>query len=203
MPKLHLGGPRCRRFEHRGARVRVAVGGSATTPDRPRETGTTHHPAAHPHGRCPTAGFPARSSSRTHIHAGRPLFLRTPAPPPLRGRSPRPHASIASQSRTSPTGAWVTRATRRSARPRSAGSSFPPKVTCPMAPDALIMGTTSTDSAVGVGGRPRGPEENSHTSRQRRARTWRPPPPVSYTHLRAHETDSYLVCRLLLEKKKT
>src|SRR5664279_6387643 len=28
------------------------------------------------------------------------------------------------------------------------------------------------------------------------------PHPVSYTHLRAHETDSYLVCRLLLEKKK-
>ena len=26
---------------------------------------------------------------------------------------------------------------------------------------------------------------------------------VSYTHLRAHETDSYLVCRLLLEKKKS
>src|SRR5665647_1134668 len=25
--------------------------------------------------------------------------------------------------------------------------------------------------------------------------------PVSYTHLRANETDSYLVCRLLLEKK--
>ncbi len=29
-----------------------------------------------------------------------------------------------------------------------------------------------------------------------------PGSPVSYTHLRAHETDSYLVCRLLLEKKK-
>src|SRR5680860_909708 len=29
------------------------------------------------------------------------------------------------------------------------------------------------------------------------------PTPVSYTHLRAHETDSYLVCSLLLEKKKT
>ena len=29
-----------------------------------------------------------------------------------------------------------------------------------------------------------------------------PNTPVSYTHLRAHETDSYLVCRLLLEKKK-
>ena len=26
--------------------------------------------------------------------------------------------------------------------------------------------------------------------------------PISYTHLRAHETDQYLVCRLLLEKKK-
>ena len=26
---------------------------------------------------------------------------------------------------------------------------------------------------------------------------------VSYTHLRAHETDSYLVCRLLLEKNKS
>ena len=25
--------------------------------------------------------------------------------------------------------------------------------------------------------------------------------PVSYTYIRAHETDSYLVCRLLLEKK--
>ena len=25
---------------------------------------------------------------------------------------------------------------------------------------------------------------------------------VSYTHLRAHETDSYLVCRLLLEKNE-
>src|SRR5674536_9272 len=27
--------------------------------------------------------------------------------------------------------------------------------------------------------------------------------PVSYTHLRAHETPEHLVCRLLLEKKKT
>ena len=29
------------------------------------------------------------------------------------------------------------------------------------------------------------------------------PDPVSYTHLRAHETVLDLVCRLLLEKKKT
>src|SRR5665647_3823406 len=40
--------------------------------------------------------------------------------------------------------------------------------------------------------------------RSRRANATRcfSPPAVSYTHLRAHETDSYLVCRLLLEKKK-
>ena len=31
----------------------------------------------------------------------------------------------------------------------------------------------------------------------------RHPVPVSYTHLRAHETVLDLVCRLLLEKKKT
>eukprot|EP00658_Telonema_sp_P-2_P076050 TRINITY_DN66013_c0_g1_i1.p1 TRINITY_DN66013_c0_g1~~TRINITY_DN66013_c0_g1_i1.p1 ORF type:complete len:113 (-),score=37.96 TRINITY_DN66013_c0_g1_i1:21-359(-) len=29
-----------------------------------------------------------------------------------------------------------------------------------------------------------------------------PRTPVSYTHLRAHETPEHLVCRLLLEKKK-
>src|SRR5674476_1683981 len=31
---------------------------------------------------------------------------------------------------------------------------------------------------------------------------WTVPEPVSYTHLRAHETGRNLVCRLLLEKKK-
>src|SRR5674536_382416 len=34
-------------------------------------------------------------------------------------------------------------------------------------------------------------------------RPGQPPRPVSYTHLRAHETPEHLVCRLLLEKKKT
>ena len=29
------------------------------------------------------------------------------------------------------------------------------------------------------------------------------PIPVSYTHLRAHETPEHLVCRLLLEKKES
>src|SRR5678815_962259 len=33
-------------------------------------------------------------------------------------------------------------------------------------------------------------------------RPCRCPYPVSYTHLRAHETPEHLVCRLLLEKKK-
>src|SRR5664279_4398362 len=36
--------------------------------------------------------------------------------------------------------------------------------------------------------------------RSNRSDTYQTPYSVSYTHLRAHETDSYLVCRLLLEK---
>ena len=36
-----------------------------------------------------------------------------------------------------------------------------------------------------------------------RTRPTEPPDPVSCTHLRAHETVLELVCRLLLEKKKT
>src|SRR5665647_792840 len=42
----------------------------------------------------------------------------------------------------------------------------------------------------------RSPETSIWTSR-----STVPTGSVSYTHLRAHETDSYLVCRLLLEKK--
>eukprot|EP00658_Telonema_sp_P-2_P084035 TRINITY_DN9228_c0_g1_i6.p2 TRINITY_DN9228_c0_g1~~TRINITY_DN9228_c0_g1_i6.p2 ORF type:complete len:175 (+),score=53.58 TRINITY_DN9228_c0_g1_i6:137-661(+) len=38
-----------------------------------------------------------------------------------------------------------------------------------------------------------------HQCRDARRRAFRP---VSYTHLRAHETPEHLVCRLLLEKKK-
>src|SRR5674536_354736 len=40
------------------------------------------------------------------------------------------------------------------------------------------------------------------TSRHRGAKPCRRYGPVSYTHLRAHETPEHLVCRLLLEKKK-
>src|SRR5680860_1621761 len=45
------------------------------------------------------------------------------------------------------------------------------------------------------------PSRNGGASRQgARFVLWWIHVPVSYTHLRAHETDSYLVCRLLLEK---
>ena len=43
-------------------------------------------------------------------------------------------------------------------------------------------------------------QRDRETERQRDRETDRP---VSYTHLRAHETEADLVCRLLLEKKKT
>src|SRR5664279_4452416 len=50
------------------------------------------------------------------------------------------------------------------------------------------------------GGDPLG-EENEHETENSAVDDERPQA-VSYTHLRAHETDSYLVCRLLLEKKR-
>src|SRR5674536_406593 len=49
-------------------------------------------------------------------------------------------------------------------------------------------------------------EQSQHhlqaTALQPRAGTFGVGVPVSYTHLRAHETPEHLVCRLLLEKKK-
>ena len=44
--------------------------------------------------------------------------------------------------------------------------------------------------------------ENDETQPELSSSTFVSQESVSYTHLRAHETDSYLVCRLLLEKKK-
>src|SRR5678815_5934564 len=64
----------------------------------------------------------------------------------------------------------------------------------------IPTGAISFDAALGVGGFPRGrvveifgPESSGKTTIAL---------PVSYTHLRAHETPEHLVCRLLLEKKK-
>ena len=51
---------------------------------------------------------------------------------------------------------------------------------------------------------PRPPAGRAHSVGRAPSVSWwrqQAPAPVSYTHLRAHETDSYLVCRLLLEKK--
>src|SRR5450759_1822553 len=69
--------------------------------------------------------------------------------------------------------------------------SFPPFIAPPYevlvstTPTALNLERTSTIFSVGQG-------------RTKRSFTI----PVSYTHLRAHETRHDLVCRLLLEKKK-
>src|SRR5665254_16816 len=58
-------------------------------------------------------------------------------------------------------------------------------------------------SAVRLRARPHGPPRFQWPPR-RPGQGRRTPPgaPVSYTHLRAHETPEHLVCRLLLEKKK-
>ena len=45
-------------------------------------------------------------------------------------------------------------------------------------------------------------ENDDPAAQPRQRRLQRVPIPVSYTHLRAHETVLDLVCRLLLEKKK-
>ena len=47
-----------------------------------------------------------------------------------------------------------------------------------------------------------GAEERGRAAAVSRAVRCRAPAPVSYTHLRAHETVLDLVCRLLLEKTK-
>src|SRR5678815_4526526 len=62
------------------------------------------------------------------------------------------------------------------------------------------------DSACGCApcGPARSPPARPGPRRGRRGTARRSPSatPVSYTHLRAHETPEHLVCRLLLEKKK-
>ena len=57
---------------------------------------------------------------------------------------------------------------------------------------------------VGAGANHRQPSslETPHEVDAVKARRVTKPDPVSYTHLRAHETVLDLVCRLLLEKKK-
>eukprot|EP00658_Telonema_sp_P-2_P022572 TRINITY_DN19020_c0_g1_i1.p1 TRINITY_DN19020_c0_g1~~TRINITY_DN19020_c0_g1_i1.p1 ORF type:complete len:107 (+),score=27.57 TRINITY_DN19020_c0_g1_i1:36-356(+) len=47
-----------------------------------------------------------------------------------------------------------------------------------------------------------GPWNSWHRHFRLVCKEWSELKPVSYTHLRAHETPEHLVCRLLLEKKK-
>src|SRR5664279_4448498 len=63
------------------------------------------------------------------------------------------------------------------------------------------MRTINSSTSLSIRGRPgvrraRDPSNLRATSLRYHAKM-----AVSYTHLRAHETDSYLVCRLMLEKK--
>ena len=78
-------------------------------------------------------------------------------------------------------------------------------------PDAASHAPSSSHPASTTGGAEKPHELRVGDAAPRRiaANTRRPGilklhgyPPVSYTHLRAHETREDLVCRLLLEKKK-
>src|SRR5664279_1437478 len=58
----------------------------------------------------------------------------------------------------------------------------------------------ATRQSVGRRSIPRQRSQVGPVNRRQKTGANHTPRPVSYTHLRAHETDSYLVCRLLLEK---
>src|SRR5665647_3826735 len=93
----------------------------------------------------------------------------------------------------------VSRFRLRSATPElPAPLEMPPPNMSDRPPPRPLCSSTSTTTRKLV--------STSRTSRMMRSasngRPYVSDLPVSYTHLRAHETDSYLVCRLLLEKKK-
>src|SRR5674476_789416 len=102
--------------------------------------------------------------------------------------------------------------------PRTAHRQFPVKVHAPMPEHQMMMAKTekvftnyapilkfllhSGGSVHDCGAMGAGRSTARRRSDRPRcpARAWSTP--VSYTHLRAHETGRNLVCRLLLEKKK-
>src|SRR5664279_4221446 len=93
----------------------------------------------------------------------------------------RPIDTAGNSSRTTATPAATVRARRARRLLRTAGAG----------------GTSRRPGGACVNAPPSGVEaRRSCTCHHCRQRLWA----VSYTHLRAHETDSYLVCRLLLEK---
>eukprot|EP00658_Telonema_sp_P-2_P043677 TRINITY_DN31587_c0_g1_i1.p2 TRINITY_DN31587_c0_g1~~TRINITY_DN31587_c0_g1_i1.p2 ORF type:complete len:146 (+),score=22.85 TRINITY_DN31587_c0_g1_i1:153-590(+) len=67
-------------------------------------------------------------------------------------------------------------------------------------PSAAFGGPTIMDINSGFVRSSEGPVQNMYQPQDRAGFTQEP---VSYTHLRAHETPEHLVCRLLLEKKNT
>src|SRR5665647_2760401 len=151
----------------------------------------TSSPPATPPSWTPTATATLRTRTRTRLRWAR-RWCSTPVRtvPRTSPTSPRPGCTASGRCHrlASPT---------CSPSPLVAGNRSTPTSTQGSAPTtpALVFGADRrvvlTHSA------------NLHTKQaagfdQTLAKTTRDP--VSYTHLRAHETDSYLVCRLLLEK---
>src|SRR5660397_280686 len=67
----------------------------------------------------------------------------------------------------------------------------------------VFRGATSFRTrSTSISAPPPGNESNPAACSRMRVSLTVSPLPVSYTHLRAHETKANLVCRLLLEKKK-
>src|SRR5678816_4625184 len=71
-------------------------------------------------------------------------------------------------------------------------------------PGPLVLGTDPLKLRTPTADRDRTVSRRSKPSSRTTLIGEQPNPwnPVSYTHLRAHETPEHLVCRLLLEKKK-
>src|SRR5665647_3725275 len=116
--------------------------------------------------------------------------------PAAASQPPKAHRATVSTTHTrrrppSPSAKWS---------PRRAGSSSPsgpcPNNSTPRAKTRASGATASNPTAQGRGSRTTTPLPNLPGRGCSRSTG-----SVSYTHLRAHETDSYLVCRLLLEKK--
>src|SRR5664279_6152316 len=89
----------------------------------------------------------------------------------------------------------------RAARVRSPAPRARDRTDAPPAPTVVATAPMSMSSGAATltDARATGPTQRETKKALVSAYT---PYAVSYTHLRAHETDSYLVCRLLLEKKK-
>src|SRR5680860_777031 len=103
-----------------------------------------------------------------------------------------------------PGGRWATVTWRLVAAAKAASSLFQARSRVPLEPPPSAV--ISSRSAWGEAAAPSWSHQLRSVATANAAVSWSEPTdtqplfaPVSYTHLRAHETDSYLVCRLLLE----